>query len=220
MKHFLVVVLAMAPLWLVAQQRGKGDLPDVSMTIKGDLVLPVSLKNPLFNATTETIGQLGGSYQVPLYKGLGLGIGGNHTWWSIKERSLAPAIITGEVRRAVLFGKVQYEQYTGDRTFYELNMRVGTSTYTYDCKGCAGGTEATLFWSLGVGYFVHATDNLAFGFSMAFDTTPSRFNAADLGLKNFPGRPEVEEAKPYQNLLFGLGFSTRLRKNERDVRGW
>lgn len=216
----VLLFFAVIPTAVVAQERGKGKLPDVSLTFKGDLVLPVSFKNPLFNSVTETIGQLGGCLQLPLYKGLGIGVGGNHTWWSIKERALAPAIISGEIRRLVLFGKVQYEQYTGPVTYYELNLRVGTSAYTYACASCVEGTDPTLFWSLGVGYYVHATDNLSFGLTMGYDSSPSRFNAADLGLTNFPGRPETEEAKPYQNLLFGLGFSTRFRKSERDVRGW
>lgn len=213
-------VLVILPVCLIAQQRGKSDLPDVSLTIKGDLVMPVSLKNPLFNSITETIGQLGGCVQLPLWKGLGIGVGGNHTWWTIKERALAPDINSGEIRRAVLFGKLQYERYTGEQTFYEFNLRVGTSTYNYDCVGCAGATDPTLWWSLGLGYYVHATENLAFGLTIAYDASHSRFNAHDLGLTGFPGRKETEEASNYHNILIGLGFSTRLRKNERDVRGW
>ncbi len=213
-------IITIMPFCLVAQERGKGDLPDVSITIKGDLVMPVSLKNPLFNSITETIGQLGGCVQLPLWNGLGIGIGGNQTWWAIKERALAPDINSGEIRRAVFYGKLQYERYTGDRTFYEFNLRVGTSTYTYDCDTCLGGIDPALWWSMGVGYYVHATDNLAFGLTIGYDISTSRFNAHDLGLNGFPGRKETEEARNYQNLLFGLGFSTRLRKSERDVRGW
>ncbi len=33
-------------------------LPDVSSTIKGNLILPVPLRNPLFEAVTESVGQV------------------------------------------------------------------------------------------------------------------------------------------------------------------
>ncbi len=212
------VALMLAPAMLLAQQSSK--LPDVSPTFKGDLVLPVSLKNPLFNGSTETIGQLGACLQFPLYKGLGLGAGANFTWWGIKERALAPEITSGEVRRAVYFGKLQYERYTGERTYYELALRMGSSTYTYDCPTCIGAEPSALYWSLTAGYFIHATDNLSFGLTVGYDHQSSRYEAADLGLTGFPGRKETEEEKNYQNLVFGLTFSTRLRRSERDVMTW
>lgn len=215
----IIVILSLsAPAAVSAQERGK--LPDVSATLKGDLALPVSFNNPIFNGATETIGQVGGCFQVPLFKGLGIGAGGSHMWWSIKERALAPYVTHGEVRRLVLFGKLQYERYTGERTFYELSFRAGTSAYAYDCPGCIGEEPPGFYWSVTGGYYIHATDNLSFGLTVGFDRQSSRFDAADLGLTGFPGRPEISEVRDYQNLVFGLGFSTRLRKSDRDVRGW
>ncbi len=217
-RTLLIWSLCCAPLLAAAQK--KGDLPDVSTTFKGDLVLPVSFKNSIFNSATETIGQLGGDLQFPLYNGLGVGVGGNFTWWGFKERALAPAVTEGEVRRLVLFGKVQYERYTGERTFYELNLRAGTSTYTYDCPTCIGAETPGFYWALAAGYYVHATDNLAFGLTVGYDRQSTRFDASDLGLTGFPGRKETSEARQYQNLVFGLGFSTRLRRSERDAMTW
>jgi len=211
-------VFMIPPMMLSAQER-KG-IPDVSSTFKGELALPVPLNNPLFNSVTESIGQLGGDLQFPLYKGLGLGAGGSMTWFSIKERALAPLVTTGMIQRATGFGKVQYEQFTGPRTFYELSMRVGLTSFVYDCPTCAGNDESVLFWALGVGYYIHASDNLAFGLTIGYDTQNARFQASDLGLEEFPGRKETEEAINYQNLTFGLGFSTRLRRSPDDARGW
>ncbi|MBX2971659.1 MAG: hypothetical protein KF797_01015, partial [Flavobacteriales bacterium] len=108
-------------------------LPDVSPTIKGNLILPVPLGNPLFEAATESVGQVDGLIQFPVHKGLGIGVGGKMTWFQINERALAPFVTTGEIRRLSLYGKVAYEKYTGERTFYELNMRVGSTTYWFDC---------------------------------------------------------------------------------------
>ena len=203
---------------LSAQERK--DDPDVSSTFKGEMGLPVPFYNPLFNGTTESIGQLGGMFQFPIRKGFGLGAGGSMTWFSIKERALAPYVTTGDVRRATGFGKLQYEHYTGPRTFYELSFRAGIASFDYDCPDCAGNDDQVFYWSLGVGYYIHASDNLAFGLIIAYDTQNARFESSDLGLDGFPGRTETEEASNYQNLLFGLGFSTRLRRSPEDARGW
>jgi len=210
--------LLIAPLTISAQ--GKKGIPDVSSTFKGDLALPVPLNNPLFNSITETIGQLGGDFQFPFYKGLGIGAGGSMTWFSIKERALAPLVNSGEIRRATGFGKIQYERYTGPRTFYELSMRMGMASFAYDCATCPSEDVTAFYWALGVGYFVHASDNLSFGLTMGYDTQATRLHASDLGLESFPGRKETEEAHNYQNLVFGLGFSTRLRRAADDARGW
>lgn len=219
MKRFLwLAVVVFTVMGAQAQERGK--LPDVSTTFKGELVLPVSFKNSIFNSATETIGQLGGCLQFPIYKGLGIGAGGNYTWWGIKERALAPYVTEGEVRRAVLYGKLEYERYTGERTFYELSFRAGTSTYTFDCPTCPGAESPGFFWSLVSGYYIHATDNLAFGLTVGYDRQSTRFDATDLGLTGFPGRKETSEERNFQNLVFGLGFSTRLRRSERDAMTW
>ena len=87
-------------LWLLLVLGGMAQkLPDVSSTVKGDLILPVPLANPLFEAVTESVGQLDGQIQFPLYEGLGLGLGGKMTWFQINERALAPLVTTGEIRR-------------------------------------------------------------------------------------------------------------------------
>jgi hypothetical protein len=216
MRSFVALPLALLCVIVHAQ----GRLPDVSSTVKGDLVMPVPLRTPLFNSVTESIGQVGLTMQVPVHKGLGLGAGANMTWLSLKERALSPFLASGDVRRLALYGKVQLERYTSERTFYELSLRAGMATYEYSCAGCAGRSDPMLYTSVQAAYYVHATDNLAFGLLAGHDLQSGRFSAADLGLSNFPGRPETSEAGPYQNLLFGLGFSTRLRRSERDVISW
>jgi hypothetical protein len=219
MKRSLLLSVVVCTVLVVQAQKGD-KLPDVSPTFKGELVLPVSFKNPIFNSSTETIGQLGGCLQFPLYKGLGIGAGGNYMWWGIKERALAPFVTEGEVQRAVFYGKLQFERYTGERTFYELSFRAGTSTYTFDCPTCPGAETPGFYWSLISGYYIHATDNLAFGLTVGYDRQSTRFDAMDLGLTGFPGRKETSEDRNFQNLVFGLGFSTRLRRSERDAMTW
>lgn len=196
-------------------------LPDVSSTIKGNLILPVPLGNPLFEAVTESVGQVDGLIQFPVYKGLGVGVGGKMTWFQVNERALAPIVTTGEIRRLALYGKLAYERYTGERTFYELNARVGSSTYWFDCPTCGGSRSGGFHWGIGTGWYLHATDNLAFGLTLGYERDTHTFGAADLGLtEGFPGRPERMEARPMQYLLVGMGFSTRLRKAPDSGPGW
>lgn len=196
-------------------------LPDVSSTIKGNLILPVPLGNPLFEAVTESVGQVDGLIQFPVYKGLGVGVGGKMTWFQVNERALAPIVTTGEIRRLALYGKLSYERYTGERTFYELNARVGSSTYWFDCPTCGDSRAGGFHWGMGAGWYLHATDNLAFGLTLGYERDAHTFGATDLGLtEGFPGRPDRLEKRPMQYLIVGMGFSTRLRKAPDSGPGW
>jgi len=204
-----------------ARAQSKTPLPDVSATFKGTLVLPVPVANPLFDDYTETLGTLDGVVQLPIKGGFGLGAGAKMTWFGIKERALAPVLTSGDIRKATFFGKVQYERYTGPTTYYELSGRMGASNYTFDCETCTPESERTVFhWGLGAGFYLHATDNLAFGLTVGYEHDNTRFSAQDLGLEGFPGIVQTEEANEFQNILIGLGFSTRFRRSPGDSPGW
>jgi hypothetical protein len=198
----------------------KGKLPDVSSTIKGDLNLPIPFKNPLFTNYTENIGQAGLAFQLPVYQGLGFGLGGAMWWTTLKQRTLQPFVPNGDVRRSIAYGKLSYERYTGPTTFYEASLRAGMAWYDFDCGTCSGARDGVAFWALGLGYFVHATENLAFGLTLGFDQASRNFLAEDLGQQRFPGSPESAERRPMRNVLVGLGFSTRLRRSEREAVTW
>ncbi len=216
---FLSACTVLLSLGCYAQKKER--LPDVSSTIKGNLILPVPLGNPLFEAVTESVGQVDGLIQFPIYKGLGIGVGGKMTWFQINERALAPLVTSGEIRRLALYGKVSYERYTSERTFYELNARVGSSSYWFDCPTCGDKPRSSLHWGIGTGYYIHASENLAFGLTLGYEKDGITFGAPDLGLdEGFPGRPERYEARQTQYLVIGMGFSTRLRKAPDSGPGW
>lgn len=216
-----LALLFLFSLLLCTVQAQKRPESLVSSSFKGTLVLPAPLNNPLFNSVTETLGQLDGVVQFPLAKGFGIGAGAKMTWFGVKERALAPDLISGDIRRATFFGKMQYEQYTSERTFYELSAKFGSSTYVFDCAKCSDDSRRTVFhWAVGVGYYIHATDNLAFGLTLGYERDNTRFSSDDLGLPSFPGRQEKVEDRNFQNFLIGLGFSTRLRKADDGPGGW
>lgn len=215
---FLAAVYAL-PFMGNAQKRTP--LPEPSLTLKGNFFLPAPIGNPLFKSSTESIGQVDGVLQIPILKGLGVGVGGKMTWYGMNERALAPFVTNGEVRRRTFYGKLQYEQYTGPRAYYELHARLGASTYTFDCPTCTTSNKSNAFhWGLGAAYYIHATDNLSFGLTIGYEVDATRFNAENLGLNNFPGRVQTEEEHNYRNFIIGMGFSTRFRKSEEDTRGW
>jgi hypothetical protein len=215
-----LTLLALVPAMLHAQEKG-GKLPDVSSTVKGTLALPVPLGNPLFADITESVGLLDAVIQFPVWKGLSLGAGGRMSWFGIEERALAPLVTTGEVRRLAFYGKAAYERYIGPATFYELSGRAGLSSYAFDCPTCPDKPFNNLFhWGLGLGLYLHATDNLAFGLTVGYETDAHTFRSDDLGLESFPGRHEKVEARNFGAFVFGMGFSTRLRRAQDDARGW
>lgn len=216
-----IALLVGVVLGLQVTAQSKQRLPDLSPTIKGTLVLPAPFGNPLFNSVTETLGTLDAVIQFPLKNGLGAGVGGKMTWFGVKERALSPMVTSGDIRKTTFFGKVQYEHYTGDRTFYELSLRAGTSTYMFDCPTCSDDSKrSVLHLGFGVGYYVHVTENLAFGLSLGYERDNTRFSTLDLGLESFPGRTQTVENNEFQNILIGLGFSTRLRRSEESKAGW
>lgn len=216
-RRLALLCLAALPLAAIAQ---RGRLPDVSSTIKGDLVLPIPFKNPLLTDYTENIGHAGLTFQLPVRKGLGVGAGGGMWWLSLKERTLQPFVPNGDVRRAIAYGKVQYERYTGPMAFYELHAKAGMAWHDFDCGTCAGASQPVGYWSVGAGYYLHATENLAFGLTLGYDRSARVFSAADLGVEHFPGTREGAERRGMQNVLLGLGFSTRLRPSDRESVTW
>lgn len=217
------IILSTCLLLCSAAVKGqsRSGLPDVSSSFKGTLVMPLAIATPLFNSITEPIGQLDAVAQWPIIKGFGVGAGGNITWFSIKERALAPLVTSGEVRLIGGFVKLQYEEYTGPRTFFELSGRVGLRNIVYDCATCPEVKDRTpLYWGVNTGYYVHATDNLAFGLTLGYSMDATRFSAADLGLQSFPGRKETQESGNLGQFVVGLGFSTRFRRTDEGPRGW
>jgi len=214
------VTLLVSFLIITQSMAQKGKLPDVSSTIKGDLNLPIPWKNPLFTDYTENIGQAGLGFQYPVYQGLGIGIGGAMWWTTLKERTLQPFVPNGDVRRTIAYGKLAYERYTGPVTYYEASFRAGMAWYDFDCGTCAGARDGVAYWAIGLGYYVHATENLSFGLTLGYDQASRFFTAEDLGQQRFPGTLESIERRTMRNVLIGLGFSTRLRRNEREVVTW
>jgi hypothetical protein len=210
--YLLMALILVSAAPLQGQQRR--DLPDVSPTFKGMLNLPVMLGNPLFQGVTETVGQVDGAFQVPVFRGWGLGVGGKMTWFALDERALAPDIRSGEVRRATYYGKVSYEEYTGPRTFFELSGRVGGSIFAYDCATCRSDRPNVFHWGIGTSYYVHVSDNLAFGFNLGYERDDHRFSSMDLGLESFSGRREISDNRAFQVLVIGMGFSTRFRRTQ------
>ena len=195
-------------------------LAPIYTTFKGTLTLPIPSGNPLFRDVTETIGQLDGSIQFPVYKGISLGVGTKWSWYGIEDRALAPQGSPGEVRRSAYYGKVAYEQYTGKKTFYELWIKSGMSQYAYDCPTCTAERNFVFHWGAGASYYIHATDNLSFGLMLGYETDATTFSIKDIGVDNLPGRRITTEEHNYRNFLFGMGFSTTFKKASDGPGAW
>ncbi len=210
------------PLMLVlgaAAQDREARRPEPSFTLKGTLQLPVAVGAPLFEALTEGIGGIDGCVQQPLWKGLGVGAGARAIWFGLEERAFAPLAVSGDVFRTTWFGKVQWERYTGRRTFTELAFKAGVSDYRYTTTtaGEEHRVKATgLHWGGQFSLYLHASDDLAFGLQLGYEQDQQVLDASRFGLAALPGRTVRSEGPPLGFLTVGLGFSTRFRRsNER-----
>jgi hypothetical protein len=205
---------------LLAAQQGRG-FPEVTATAKGTLVLPVPVGNRIFTDITENIGALEGCVQMPFYKGLGLGLGYKANWFNIQERVLSPDITGGEIFRTTIYGKLQYEQYIGPYTFYELSVRAGSTGYRYTTNACAEPNRQQAFhMAFTSGLYLHATDNLAFGLIVGYERDQANLGPQLLCLSGYPGRTDGISPNPYQYLYVGLGFSTRFTRSDEAFRSW
>lgn len=171
----------------------------------------MALGNPIFDNLTDALGQVDGVFQLPVYKGLGIGVGVNATWYELNDNGLSPELTEGDVNRLLFYGKLTWAHYTGSRTFIELNAKLGQSTWNWNCRTCSGNAKQPGFhWGVNAAYFVHASDNLAFGLSLGYQQDATSFSPEVIGLERFPGRTDT--GAPYRFLTVGLGFSTSFQK--------
>lgn len=193
----------------------QGRVPDHKPTAQGTLVLPSQMGNPIFGQLTSPLGEFDLSVQFPLWKGLGVGIGGKAMGWELKKTAFTGTSTQGDAGRMTWYLKAQYAHYLGPNSFYELSGKVGQSRWNWDCSTCPEDVEQQgLHWSGSAGYYVHASRNLAFGVTLGYEHDASLFTPDVLCLDNFPGY--TDESGPYNFFTVGLGFSTRFEKSEEE----
>ena len=208
MKRVLTALMVLAVSATAYAQR----VPDPKPAAQGFLVLPVALGNPVFSNLTSVLAQVDGCFQLPVYKGLGLGVGVNASFFELNEFGLGAQTQTqGFVNRILYYGKLNYVHYTGPVTFVQLDAKFGPSSWNWNCSTCTESARQPGFhWGVDAGYFVHASPNLAFGLTVGYDADNSSFGPDVIGLERFPGRSDT--GSPYRFLTVGLGFSTGFAK--------
>lgn len=185
--------------------------PRPEFSAKGQLILPVPVGNDLFNDVTETIGQFDLQLQMPLFNGLGIGAGAKASFFTLDERALASAV-HGDVTRWTWYGKLQYEHFTSERTFYELAVKAGSSLYRWNASTCPEvATDHAGFWGATASYYLLATDNLAFGLLLGYETDDVGVGPETFCLESFPGRTSTGKESPISYLTIGLCFHTLFK---------
>ena len=211
MKAVLAGVLMVFCAHATAQKR----VPQQKITAQGTFFLPTALNNRMFTVLTSPLGEGELSVQFPLWKGLGLGVGGKVMGWDLKNNAFSQLDTHGDAGRWTGFLKVQYARYTGAITFYEAAVRVGYSGWTWDCSTCAEARkQGAMHLGGSFGYYVHASKNLAFGILLGYEADAARFTPDLLCLDDFPGYEGM--TGPYRFFTVGLGCSTRYEKDLED----
>lgn len=207
----LLWVAACWPALSIAQPR------EVKPTAVGFFHLPVALQSPVFSNLTDVLGQVDLAFNMPLYKGLGIGVGATGSWYDLSRDALAPEVTEGRLGRYVGYGELFWKQYTSERTFYEFNTKLGYGQWNWNCRTCSDNLDQPGFhWEVNAAYFIHATDNLAFGLLLGYQGDASSFGPEVIGLERFPGR--TDGSTPYRFLTVGLGFSTGFERWSEEYR--
>ncbi len=209
----LCVLMAVLSVSALAQRR-----PDVKPTVQGILFLPVALGNPIFDNLTAVLGQVEGSFQLPVYKGFGAGVGVNATWYELNEFGLSSQVPTdGDVRRMLYFAKLNWTRYTGNGTFLpRFSTKPGQSTWAWNLRSCKMSASPAFHWRLNAAWSVHAKDNLAFGLSIRIRAGRHAFRSGVIGLDGF-SRPHGYRGTVSLPHRGSLGFSTSFRKLKDEV---
>ncbi|MCB0772719.1 MAG: hypothetical protein KJZ58_02420 [Flavobacteriales bacterium] len=203
--RFIAALVALLPLAAAAQR-----LPAAQPTLQGFFNLPLALGNPVFDNLTDVLGQGDLAFTLPVYKGLGVGVGVAGTWYELNEDGLAPELTIGSVQRYVPYGKLEWTRYTGQHTYLAVGARAGGAYWDWQCGTCRESLrQSGLHWGVEARYFLHASDNLAFGLLLGYQADALRFGPDVVGLDGFPGRTDT--GAPYRFLSVGLGFSTGFR---------
>jgi hypothetical protein len=193
----------------------QGRMPEQKPTLQVTLMMPTQLGDRVFDRVTAPLGVVDGVVQAPLIGGFGVGLGASMMFWDLQERAFTQFLMKGEARRSLVYGKVQYASYTGPRSFYELSARFGRSKWIWDRSTCADNYEQAGFhWGTTMGYYVHASKNLAFGVTVGYEQDATSFSPAAICEPFFPGFTDT--GGRYRFFTVGLGFSTRFEKAEEE----
>jgi hypothetical protein len=193
----------------------QGREPEQKPTLQVTLMMPTQIGDPVFDRVTAPLGVVDGVVQAPLIGGFGVGLGASMMFWDLQERAFTQFLMKGEARRSLVYGKVQYASYTGPRSFYELSARFGRSKWIWDRSTCADNYEQVGFhWGTTMGYYVHASKNLAFGVTVGYEQDATSFSPAAICEPFFPGFTDT--GGRYRFFTVGLGFSTRFEKAEEE----
>ncbi len=193
----------------------QGPVPKQKPTLQVTLLMPTQLGDPVFDRVTAPLGVVDGVMQAPLLGGFGLGVGASMMFWELQERAFTQFITKGEARRSLVYGKLQYATYTSAKTFYEVSARFGRSKWIWDRTSCADNYEQVGFhWGTAMGYYVHASKNLAFGVTVGYEQDATGFSSAAICEPFFPGFTDT--GGRYRFFTVGLGFSTRFEKAEEE----
>jgi hypothetical protein len=191
----------------------RSDYPSPALSVLGTLLLPTVGGDQVYKDITEPVGQADGCVQVPIFRGLGIGGGFRYMFIDLAAAALSPEVLRGGIRRNTFYGQVQYERYVGPSSFLWFAGRVGYSEYSFESQlTCNDGPRAIggLFFSPTAGIYLHAAENLAFGFTLGYEREVAEMKPDLLCLASYPGRSTTKASAPFQYYTVGMGFSARI----------
>jgi len=155
------------------------------------------------------------AWLYPFESGFMLGAGGKVTIFEINDLALAPEVTEGSNFGWGLYGKVGYEKLTGSSSSIELAMNIGFSSYNYSTRQCGDTKSSTngFFFEPRIGYYLFATEQLAFGLITSYQFVFQEFGSEQLCLETLPRHQEGDTDGNIGIFTIGLGFSAGLARS-------
>lgn len=219
-RYFAFLLLSAAVLGATAQPQRGLSKRDKKFPVSGaqlDFVLPSAFNNTQMRNLTEVIGQLGLNVQFPVYKGLGIGGGVRASFFDYDQRSFQGNARTGSVQRWSYYGKAQWEVLTSEKTFIELAVRFGSTSYAFRTDSLGTHTSQGSYFSPTFGWYLMASKNLAFGLVIGYEADGVYLVPEQFALPALPNRRVGETEGPIRYFTLGLSVSARFRKGEEPV---
>jgi hypothetical protein len=184
--------------------------PKHSYTI--DYGLPVTVANRAFKGVMQGFMRGSASYQFQLKNGLGIGAGGNFTYFQINRFKISPQLIGG-MSQSFVYGKFLMEKYFNERIGLDGGVKTGYSWLRFHSDSLLIPKKAeSIVIEPYLSFCLSASEKTAYKWTLTYAFMGRSFNPTDIGDFVNKDYAESEYSRITRYLSFGFSFTHYFSK--------